>query len=78
MIASNAKNNPTEPKYHSIKKSSNAFKNKIQILAPESEELLRAMGFLDTDPEVFAISGTPDGFTLGEAIKFIDLVLNKL
>jgi len=79
--ANNAKSNPTESKYHRIKRDNKAFKERVAPLAPESEELLRAMGFKDVEaePEVFAIqSSTADGWLLGEGIKFMDLVLNKL
>lgn len=43
---------------------------------PEALELLRAVGFKDDgDDEFMAIQGaTSDGWLLGEAIKFIDLI----
>eukprot|EP00747_Dinoflagellata_sp_TGD_P128015 gnl/TRDRNA2_/TRDRNA2_174472_c8_seq1.p1 gnl/TRDRNA2_/TRDRNA2_174472_c8~~gnl/TRDRNA2_/TRDRNA2_174472_c8_seq1.p1 ORF type:complete len:494 (-),score=139.29 gnl/TRDRNA2_/TRDRNA2_174472_c8_seq1:48-1529(-) len=75
----NARENPMEPKFRAIKKGNKAFVERVAPFEPEVFELLRANGFKDdADPEVFAITGVPDGFLMGETIKFLDLIADKL
>jgi len=78
LYLGNAKANPDDPKYHKLKKENKAFSERVAPF-PEALELLRVCGFKDTvDPAFMAIESQVDGWLLGEALKFIDLILGKL
>lgn len=74
----NAKSNPIESKYHQIRTQNAAFQERV---APYEDaiKLLNTGGFLPTDDNQFLKirSVVPDGFILGECIKFIDFVLGQ-
>ncbi|KAL8431782.1 hypothetical protein Efla_005004 [Eimeria flavescens] len=77
----NAKANPTEAKFHRIRqvrfrKENAAFKARV-LPFEGSLDLLNACGFKDQG-DVLAIDGSPDGFTLAQAVKFLDLLIGQL
>lgn len=72
----NAKDNPTEPKYHRIRKENPAFKARV-LPCEGSLELLDACGFKNQG-DVLAIEGQPDGFVLAQAVKFLDVLIGQL
>ncbi|CEM29680.1 unnamed protein product [Vitrella brassicaformis CCMP3155] len=77
LYVDNAAKNPTDKKYHRIKKENNAFKTRVAVFF-EAIELLKVVGFVDDGGEFYAIDGIPDGFHCGQAIKFIDLIMPSL
>ncbi|PFH33777.1 PUB domain-containing protein [Besnoitia besnoiti] len=72
----NAKEHPLEEKYLSIRKENNAFKSRV-LPFEGALELLDVCGFKDQG-EFLVIEGQPDGFVLGQALKFIDVLLDQL
>lgn len=76
LYAANAKDNPTEPKYHRIRKENAAFKARV-LPFDGSLELLDACGFKEQG-DFLAIEGQPDGFVLAQALKFLDLLIGQL
>ncbi|KFH14566.1 PUB domain-containing protein [Toxoplasma gondii MAS] len=72
----NAKDHPLEEKYLKIRKENNAFKSRV-LPFEGALELLDVCGFKDTG-DFLAISGQPDGFVLGQALKFLDVLLEQL
>lgn len=72
----NARDHPTEPKYHRIRKENAAFIARV-LPCEGSLQLLEACGFKDQG-DVLAIEGQPDGFVLSQAIKFLDLLIGQL
>lgn len=73
----NLKENPAEPKFKTLKVENKAFQAKIAPFEGATD-LLEVLGF-DNKGDVFQQrTAAPDGFLLGEAIKFIDLMLGQL
>mmetsp|Transcript_11506 Transcript_11506/g.22174 ORF Transcript_11506/g.22174 Transcript_11506/m.22174 type:complete len:371 (+) Transcript_11506:177-1289(+) len=77
IYCDNAWKNPTEAKFHKIKKENNAFKTRV-LPFDGSLELLSAVGFKDDGAEFLSIQGVPDGFLLGQAVKFLDILAGQL
>jgi hypothetical protein len=77
IYAGNAQKNPTDPKFLKIKKENKAFQERV-AWCKEALEMLQAIGFKDTE-EFFAIqSSCCDGWLMGQAIKFLELAVNRL
>ncbi|XP_026193165.1 UBX domain-containing protein 1-A [Cyclospora cayetanensis] len=83
VYAINAKDNPTEPKYHRIRqglcspqKENAAFKSRV-LPCEGVLQLLDACGFKDQG-DALVIEGQPDGFVLAQAVKFFDLLIGQL
>lgn len=76
LYVNNAKEHPTDPKYHRIRKENAAFKARV-LVCDGSVELLDACGFKDQG-DTLAIQGQPDGFVLAQAMKFLDLLIGQL
>ncbi|PHJ16741.1 uba ts-n domain-containing [Cystoisospora suis] len=73
----NAKEHPLEEKYLKIRKENNAFKTRV-LPFEGALSLLEVCGFKDNGGEFLIIEGQPDGFVLGQALKFIDVILQQL
>lgn len=70
----NAKNNPTELKYQVIRLSNKVFVEKVSIFQ-NAVSLLESAGFIKQSDETLKIvGGVPDGFVLGECVKFLDFL----
>eukprot|EP01054_Gregarina_sp_Poly1_P005611 Gregarina_sp_Poly_1__5610@NODE_295_length_9857_cov_104_674974_g255_i0_p3_GENE_NODE_295_length_9857_cov_104_674974_g255_i0NODE_295_length_9857_cov_104_674974_g255_i0_p3_ORF_typecomplete_len304_score69_97PUB/PF09409_10/2e17UBA/PF00627_31/0_015UBA/PF00627_31/6_2e03SMC_N/PF02463_19/0_021Borrelia_P83/PF05262_11/0_16AspBHydro_N/PF05279_11/0_24Atg14/PF10186_9/1_1Coilin_N/PF15862_5/1_4AAA_23/PF13476_6/4DUF572/PF04502_13/4_6_NODE_295_length_9857_cov_104_674974_g255_i012692180 len=78
LYCMNAKANPTEPKYHQIRVQNQVFQERVARY-PDAVKFLVNAGFLETeDKEFLRIRGLiPDGFLLGECIKFLDFVVGQ-
>lgn len=72
----NVQKDPLDKKFHKIKKENKAFLDKVKPLEG-AVEVIDLCGFKDVG-DFYEIQGAPDGFNLGQALKFIDLVLKRL
>ena len=80
LYLQNIESNSAEKKYHRIKKSNKVFVEKIAPVPP-AIELLSVCGFEDDGPtsEFLEIkSSVADGYLCGQAVKYIDVILNQL
>ncbi|CBZ50075.1 hypothetical protein NCLIV_005510 [Neospora caninum Liverpool] len=76
VYCANAKDHPLEEKFLKIRKENNAFKSRV-LPFEGALDLLDVCGFKDTG-DFLVINGQPDGFVLGQALKFIDVLLEQL
>lgn len=80
LYLSNIESNSAEKKYHRIKKTNKVFVEKIYPIPP-AIELLSVCGFVDEGPssEFLEIkSSVADGYLCGQAVRYIDVILNQL
>eukprot|EP01070_Trichotokara_eunicae_P007010 Trichotokara_eunicae@DN5242_c0_g2_i1.p1 len=76
----NAKENPTELKFLSIRKENKAFATRVAPLIG-CIEFLNCVGFKEktiAGGESFSIEGVPDGFIMGLAMQYLDIHLRRL
>lgn len=78
IYGTNLKDNPTEIKFKTLKKDNKAFQARVAPF-PEAMEVLDVIGFEEKEPGVLVQrSSAPDGFLIGELIKFADIILGQL
>eukprot|EP00920_Eleutheroschizon_duboscqi_P039306 GHVT01094658.1.p2 GENE.GHVT01094658.1~~GHVT01094658.1.p2 ORF type:complete len:179 (+),score=52.39 GHVT01094658.1:894-1430(+) len=73
----NAKEHPTEAKYLSIRQENSAFKTRV-LPMDGAVQLLEVVGFKDDGQGHLAVEGIPDGYLLGVALKFLDLMISQM
>merc|ERR1712194_420884 len=80
LYCGNARENPEDPKYHCLKKGGKAFSERVAPFADPAFELLRVVGFDDAEgaEDAFKIKGQVNGWLLGEAVKFLNLIEKQL
>jgi len=77
IYGTNLKENPQEPKFKSLKLDNKAFQNRIAPF-PEALEVLTVIGFENKGDVLVQKNSVPDGFLIGELIKFSDLMLGQI
>lgn len=78
VYSKNLKDNPSEPKFKQLKKDNKAFSARVGPF-PEALEILGVLGFEDKgDGVLVQKTSVPDGFLLGEMLKFSDIMLGQL
>eukprot|EP01053_Blabericola_migrator_P001379 Blabericola_migrator_1__1378@NODE_1359_length_4725_cov_105_142121_g912_i0_p2_GENE_NODE_1359_length_4725_cov_105_142121_g912_i0NODE_1359_length_4725_cov_105_142121_g912_i0_p2_ORF_typecomplete_len321_score81_83PUB/PF09409_10/2_6e16UBA/PF00627_31/0_0037Tsp45I/PF06300_12/1_5e03Tsp45I/PF06300_12/0_28SMC_N/PF02463_19/0_28DUF759/PF05537_11/3_8_NODE_1359_length_4725_cov_105_142121_g912_i011282090 len=76
IYCNNAKANPTQKKYHAISKLNSAFKDRVAGF-PDAINVLQTVGFVEDGDEYKIQQIVPDGFLLGQAITFLDLLIEN-
>jgi hypothetical protein len=77
LYLANIESNSAEKKYHKIKTSNKIFVEKISPVDP-AVELLKVCGF-EPEGEFLEIkTSVADGYLCGQAVKYIDVILNQL
>jgi len=77
VYGTNLKDNPTEAKFKTLKVENKAFQTRI-VPFEEAMEILQVIGFDNKDGVLTQRTSVPDGFLIGEMIKFSDLMLGQL
>jgi len=77
IYGTNLKENPNEPKFKSLKMDNKAFQGRI-VPFPEALEILLTIGFENKDGVLTQKNNVPDGFLIGELLKFSDIMLGQI
>lgn len=78
IYVTNLKDNPSEMKFKTLKKDNKAFQSRVASF-PEALEVLDVIGFEEKEAGVLTQrSMAPDGFLIGEMLKFTDIIVGKL
>lgn len=77
IYSTNLKDNPQEPKFKSLKMENKAFQARVAPF-PEAIEILVCIGFENKDNVLTQRSQVPDGFLIGELLKFADIMLGQI
>lgn len=78
IYGTNLKDNPSEPKFKVLKLDNKAFVARIAPF-PEAIEVLKVIGFEDKgDGQLAQKTQVPDGFLIGELIKFSDIMMGQI
>jgi len=78
IYGTNLKDNPQEPKFKTLKLDNKAFSTRVGPF-PEALEILTVIGFENKgDGNLVQKNQVPDGFLLGELLKFSELMLGQI
>ena len=80
LYLANIESNSAEKKFHRIKKGNKVFSEKVGNVK-DAVELLKVVGFVDDGDgsEFMEIkTSVADGYLCGQAVKYIDVILNSL
>lgn len=77
IYGTNLKDNPAEPKFKTLKVDNKAFQARIAPFEG-AIEVLECIGFENKGDVLEHQKGVPDGFLIGELIKFADIMLGQL
>jgi hypothetical protein len=77
MYLSNIESNSAEKKFHKIRLGNKVFAERVYP-CPDALELLRAVGFQESDEVLEIKTSVADGYLCGQAVKYIDVILNQL
>jgi Skp family chaperone for outer membrane proteins len=77
MYLGNIEKNSSDKKFHKIKITNKIFVEKISPVR-EAVEILHACGFEDSDECLEIKTSIADGWLAGQAVKYIDVILNSI